>query len=207
MVEDFEIAMMKEYEMTDLGLMRYFLGIQVRQTKGEVFICQEKYIEDLQKKFHMTGCKPVSTPMSPNEKLQQNDEAEKADAKAYRSLVRSLIYLKNTRPDIVHSVSLISRFMKQPSKFHHAAAKRIIRYLQGTKKLVIMYMKEIDTKLFGLTVIGLDHLRIEKAHQATFFVWVQKLLLGVQRSKRQLPYPLQKPNTLQQQMPHVKLYG
>ncbi len=80
MVEDFKRAMMKEYEMIDLGLMKYFLGIQVRQSKGEVFICQEKYIEDLLKKFHMAACKPVSTPVSSNEKLQQNDAAEKVDA-------------------------------------------------------------------------------------------------------------------------------
>ena len=100
MVEDFKRAMMKEYEMIDLGLMKYFLGIQVRQSKSEVFICQEKYIEDLLKKFHMAACKPVSTPVSSKEKLQQNDAVEKADAKAYRSLVGSLIYLTNTRPDI-----------------------------------------------------------------------------------------------------------
>jgi hypothetical protein len=66
MVEDFKRSMMKEYEMTDLGLMKYFLGIQVRQSKGEVFICQEKYIEDLLKKFHMVACKPVSTLVSSN---------------------------------------------------------------------------------------------------------------------------------------------
>uniref|UniRef100_A0A2N9EI16 Integrase catalytic domain-containing protein n=1 Tax=Fagus sylvatica TaxID=28930 RepID=A0A2N9EI16_FAGSY len=97
------------------------------------------------------ACKPVSTPMSSNEKLQQNDAAEKADAKAYRSLVGSLIYLTNTRPDIVHSVSLISRFMNQPSKLHYATAKRILRYLQGTKKLGILYKKENDNNLVGFT--------------------------------------------------------
>ncbi|XP_042958233.1 uncharacterized mitochondrial protein AtMg00810-like [Carya illinoinensis] len=170
MVEDFKIAMMKEYEMTDLGSMRYFLGIQVRQTKGEVFICQEKYIEDLLKNFHMTGCKPVSTPMSLNEKLQQNDEAEKADAKAYSSPVGSLIYLTNTRLDIVHLLVLYEEskslneklqqndeaekvdakaYSSPPSKFHYVAAKRILRYLQATKKLGIMYKNQSDSKLVG----------------------------------------------------------
>ncbi|XP_050257635.1 uncharacterized mitochondrial protein AtMg00810-like [Quercus robur] len=151
MVEDFKKAMMKEFEMTDLGLMKYFLGFQVRQSTGEVFICQEKYIEDLLKKFHMVACKPVSTPMSSNEKLQQEDAVEKVDAKTYRSLVGSLIYLTNTRLDIVHSVSLISRFMNQPSKLHYVAAKRILRYLQGTKKLGILYKKENGNNLVGFT--------------------------------------------------------
>ena len=151
MVEDFKKAMLKEFEMTDLGLMKYFLGFQVRQSTGEVFICQEKYIEDLLKKFHMAACKPVSTPMSSNEKLKQEDAVEKADAKTYQSPIGSLIYLTNTRPDIVHSVNLISRFMNQPSKLHYAVAKRILRYLQGTKKLGILCKKENGNNLVGFT--------------------------------------------------------
>ena len=102
MVEDFKKSMMKEFEMTDLGLMKYFLGFQVQQSKSKAFICQQKYIEDLLKKFHMAACKPVSTPMSSNEKLKQEDAVEKADAKTYRSPIGSLIYLTNTRPNIVH---------------------------------------------------------------------------------------------------------
>ena len=149
MVEDFKKAMMKEFEMTDLGLVKYVLGFQVWQSKGEVFICQEKYIEDLLKTFHMATCKLVSTPMSFNEKLQQEDAAEKEDAKTYWSLVGSLIYLTNTRPDVVHSVSLISRFMVQPSKLHYVVAKRILRYLRGTKKRGILYKKENDNNLVG----------------------------------------------------------
>ena len=129
MLEEFKKAMMKEYEMTDLGLMRYFLGIQVRQSKEGIFISQEKYLEDLLKKFRMSNCKPVSTPLSLNDKLQLNDGAEKVDATAYRKLVGSLNYLTHTRPDIVYSVNLISRFMHEPSKLHFAVAKRILRYL------------------------------------------------------------------------------
>ena len=151
MLEEFKKAMMKEYEMTDLGLMRYFLGIQVQQSNGEIFISQEKYLEDLLKKFRMSNCKPVTTPLSLNEKLQLNDGSEKVDATAYRKLVGSLNYLTHTRPDIVYSVNLISRFMHEPSKLHYAAAKRILRYLQGTKKFGIKYKKENNCKLIGYT--------------------------------------------------------
>ena len=142
---------MKEYEMIDLGPMKYFLGIQVRQYKGEIFISQEKYLEDLLKRFQMNNCKPISTPMAFNEKLHLDDGAEKVDARNYRSLVGSLIYLTNTRPNIVQPINLISRFMNEPSKTHLKAAKRILCYLKCTKKLGIKYVKEKDNKLVGYT--------------------------------------------------------
>ncbi|XP_073153875.1 secreted RxLR effector protein 161-like [Henckelia pumila] len=89
--------------------------------------------------------------MALNEKLQQNDEAKKANAKIYRSLVGSLMYLTNTRPDIVHSVNVISRFMSDPSQIHFSAAKRILRFLQGTKNHGIKYTREDDNSLIGYT--------------------------------------------------------
>ncbi|KAG6512658.1 hypothetical protein ZIOFF_030787 [Zingiber officinale] len=147
MVEDFKLAMMKKFEMSDLGLMRYFLGFQVKQSSGEIFISQEKYVEDLLKKFQMLSCKPVPTPMALNEKLQQEDDSEMADEKLYRSLVGSLIYLTNTRPDIVQPVSVLSRFMSKPSKVHYAAAKRVLRFLQGTMKHGLRYVKESNNDL------------------------------------------------------------
>lgn len=80
----------------------------------------------------MENCKPVSTPMAVNEKLQRDDRAQIFDQKIFRSLVESLIYLTNTRPDIIHYVSLVSRYMNELSKLHFTAAKRILRYLKGT---------------------------------------------------------------------------
>ena len=77
MVAKFKEAIMKEYEMTNLGPMKYFLGIQVRQCKGEIFISQEKYFEDLLIRFQMNNCKLVSTPVAFNEKVHSNDGAKK----------------------------------------------------------------------------------------------------------------------------------
>ncbi|KAH9664737.1 Integrase catalytic domain-containing protein [Citrus sinensis] len=151
MVEEFKKSMLDEFEMTDLGLMKYFLGIQVKQARGKIFFCQEKYVEDLLKKFHVFKCKPAPTPMGLNEKLKHDEKEEKADARIYRSLVGSLIYLTNSRPDILHSVSVLSRFMNDPRKSHYIAANRILRYLQGTKKQGIMYEKEDNCKLVGFT--------------------------------------------------------
>ncbi|XP_073107386.1 secreted RxLR effector protein 161-like [Elaeis guineensis] len=151
MVEEFKHNMMKEFEMTDLALMKYFLGIQVKQSKGKIFLSQEKYLEDILKKFQMNKCKAVSTPMALNEKLQQDDRTKKVDATEFRSLIGSLIYLTNTRPDIMYSVSYVSRFMSNPSKLHLTTAKRILKYLQSTKKQEIRYVKEENNSLVGFT--------------------------------------------------------
>ena len=151
MIEEFKKAMMKEYEMTDLGTMKYFLGIQIKQSPGRIFLSQEKYAEDLLKKFNMGECKPLATPMAINEKLSKYDGKPKVDGAMYRSLVGSLIYLTHTRPDIVNAVSIVSRFMSEPSKDHLTAAKRILRYIKGTKSYGIMYETEKDFKLTGYT--------------------------------------------------------
>lgn len=118
MVEEYKKKKMQEFEIIDLGLMRYFFGIQVKQSEVEIFISQEKYVDDFLKKFHVENRKPVATPLEMNEKLQQD----------------LLIYLTNTRPHIVHSVSYVLQFMSELSKLHFAAEKRILRYLQGTNK-------------------------------------------------------------------------
>lgn len=115
MVEEYKKYIVQEFEMSDLRLMRYFLGIQVNQSEGEDFISQEKYVDDLLKKFHMENFILVETPLAMNEKLQQDDIVEKMDSNVYRNLVGSLVYLTNTRHDIVHSVSYVSRFMSEPS--------------------------------------------------------------------------------------------
>ncbi|KAG4957026.1 hypothetical protein JHK85_043406 [Glycine max] len=141
--------MMKTFEMTDLGLMSYFLGIEVSQRNEGIFISQKKYTEGLLKKFKIYGCKPVATPLITNEKLQKNDGAPEADASKYRSLIGSLLYLTATRPDIMYAASLLSRFMQSPSQIHFGAGKRILRYLQGTKEFSIWYTIETNSELLG----------------------------------------------------------
>ena len=71
--------MMNQFEMTDLGLLQYFLGLEVKQGEDGIFLCQRKYAEDFLKKFHMEKCKAMRTPMNTNEKLQRDDGIEKAD--------------------------------------------------------------------------------------------------------------------------------
>jgi hypothetical protein len=147
MIEEFKKDMVKKYEMSDIGLLHYFLGIEVYQDKEEVFISQKMYAEKILKKFRMLGCKPMATPFAINEKLKKEDGGKKVDATLYRSLVGNLLYLTATRPDIMFAASLLSRFMHSPSHFHFAAVKRVLRYIQGTTSYGIRFCRKSIVKL------------------------------------------------------------
>src|SRR4051812_35446814 len=77
MIEEFKEDMMKKYEMSDLGLLHYFLGIEIHQKEESVFICQNKYARTILKKFGMSNCNPVATPLIVNEKLKKKMEVKK----------------------------------------------------------------------------------------------------------------------------------
>ena len=147
----FKGAMMNEFEMKDLCIMKYFLGMEVYQSKDEIFIFQTKYAQDMLNKFHMLDCHPSPTPSAHGEVLCRDDGADLVDDKTYRSIVGSLIFLTHTRLDITYSVSLVSRYMKNPSEIHMKAAKRILRYVNGTKEFGILYSSSESFILIGYT--------------------------------------------------------
>lgn len=151
LVNDFKSSMMRNFEMSNLGLLKYFLGLEVIQDKDGIFISQKKYAEDLLKKFQMMNCEVATTPMNINEKLQRADGTEKANPKLFRSLVGGLNYLTHTRPDIAFSVSVVSRFLQSPTKQHFGAAKRVLRYVAGTTDFGIWYSKAPNFRLVGFT--------------------------------------------------------
>ena len=150
-VGEFKSSMLSRFEMTDMGLLHYFLGLKVKQMEDRIFASQKKYASDLLKKFGMVNCKSVVTPMNVNEKLQVEDGTEQIDATSFRSLVGGLIYLSHTRLDISFSVGVVSRFMSKPSKQHFGAAKRILRYIAGMVDYGIWYSHVLDFKLCGFT--------------------------------------------------------
>ncbi|KAK8947207.1 hypothetical protein KSP39_PZI006814 [Platanthera zijinensis] len=139
LAEEFKTLMKSEFEMSDLGPMKYFLGLQIDQIPGAVFVHQSNYLQVLLKRFGMQDCKPTATPMATNERLLKEDGEEKISEEIYRSIVGSLIYLTNSRPDIEHAVGMVSRFVSAPSSVHMKAVKRIFRYLQGTCNYGLMY--------------------------------------------------------------------
>jgi hypothetical protein len=124
-----------EFEMKDLGLMHYFLGLEVWQRKNEIFLNQGKYVVEILKRFRMLDCKPMATPMASNMKLLDDTTSEVVDATLYRKMIGSLMYLMNTRPDICFVVNTLSQYMVDPRRVHLIAVKHVMRYLKGTSGL------------------------------------------------------------------------
>lgn len=143
--------MKKEFEITDLGLMNYFLGIEITQNDKGIFICQSKYARDVLKQCRMINCSSVSTPVTVGTKLSREQNEMDFDSTIFRKLVGSLMYLTTTRLDIMYGVSLISRFMGTPKNSHWQAGKRLVRYIAGTMNHGILYSTSNNLQLVGYT--------------------------------------------------------
>ncbi|KAL1218311.1 Retrovirus-related Pol polyprotein from transposon TNT 1-94 [Cardamine amara subsp. amara] len=142
----FKSSMMMEFSMTDLGRMKYFLGVEVTQDEQGIFISQKKYAMETLNKFGMEDCNPVKNPTVPGCKLTREGAGELVNPTLFKKLVGSLRYLTATRPDLIYSVNLVSRFMESPTEQHMLAAKRILRYIQGTTGFGIQYRREYGAK-------------------------------------------------------------
>jgi hypothetical protein len=149
--QKFKSHMIAEFEMTDLGELHYFLGIEVWQKEDGILMSQGKYTLDILKKFRMTSCKLETTPLEVGLKLYGHDESKSVDITLYRQLVGSLIYLTTTRPDISFAVSIVSRFMSNPKEIHWKEAMRILRYLHSTIGYGLIYRSTEDFRLIGYT--------------------------------------------------------
>ena len=119
---------MKEFEMTDLGHMSYFLGIEVIQGDDEIFIHHRKFADEFLKKFKMKDSNPVKTPIETGIKLTKEGDGQTIDATYFKQIVGSLRYVTCTRPDICYAVGLVSRYMELPRQVHLQVVKRIMRY-------------------------------------------------------------------------------
>ena len=137
--KDFSLCMSKEFEMSMMGELKYFLGLQIKQNEEGIFINQAKYVRDLLKRFGYDNGTAKSTPMSTTIKLDKDEKGKEVDIKTYRGMIGSLIYLSASRPDIMFSVCLCVRFQSCPNESHMLAVKRIFRYLIGTINLGLWY--------------------------------------------------------------------
>ena len=110
--------MKTEFEMIDIRLMKYFIGLEVTQFDKGIFIYQHKYATDNLQRFRMDKCKPAETPIALGTKLTKNGDEPVVNNTLYKQMVGSLMYLTTTRTDLMYVVSLISRFMESPKDSH-----------------------------------------------------------------------------------------
>jgi hypothetical protein len=128
----------KQFEVKDLGPLRYFLGIEIARSLKGIVLSQRKYVLDLLKETGMLGCRPASTPIDPNHKLCA-ESGDPVNKESYQRLVGRLIYLCHTRPDISYAVSVVSRYMHDPRSGHLDAVNRILRYLKSSPGKGLMF--------------------------------------------------------------------
>lgn len=133
--------------MKDMGELRYFLGIEVDRSHQDIFLSQKKYINDILEEYKMTQCKPLKLPMDTHVKLISTSREPLPQPEVYQKLVRKLIYLTITRPDIAFIVHVFSQFMQNPTSTHFEAAKRVFRYLAGSKEQGILLASHSAAKL------------------------------------------------------------
>jgi hypothetical protein len=146
--KEFREMMSREFEMSMIGELSFFLGLQIKQLKEGTFVCQSKYVRDILKKFGMEDEKPIKTPMATNGYLDLDEGGKPVDLKLYRSTIGSLLYLTASRPDIMFSVCMCARFQAAPKECHLTAVKRIMRYLKYSPN-ILWYPNGAQFELVG----------------------------------------------------------
>ncbi|KAI3666972.1 hypothetical protein L6452_42013 [Arctium lappa] len=168
--DEFAYLMKSQYEMSMMGELNFFLGLQVKQSSEGILINQSKYIRDLLKKFNFENSSPMKTPMAPPLKLHADLDGVSVDITSYRGMIVSLLYLTASRPDIMFVTCLCARYQANPKESHLAAVKCIFRYLKATMNLGLWYPKDSG-----------------KAPLAAANSLVASLLAGPARSRTQSP--------------------
>jgi hypothetical protein len=152
-IQTFKAEMTKVFKMSDLGLLSYYLGIEVKQDELGITLSQERYANKILDLSGFADCNSCEVPMQAKLKLSKKDDSPCVDATEYKSLVGKLRYLVNTRPDLAFSVGYVSRFMEEPHMEHFAAVKQILRYIAGTRSWGLFYPRknEKKTELLGFS--------------------------------------------------------
>ncbi|CAL2246732.1 unnamed protein product [Prunus armeniaca] len=148
-VQDFIHVMTSEFEMSLVGELNYFLGLQIKQSHDGIFVSQSKYAKNLVTKFGLEGAKSARTPMSTSAKIHRDLHGKSVDQTLYRSMIGSLLYLTASRPDISFSVGVCARFQSDPKESHLFAVKRIIKYVSGTSEFGLWYTYDTCVNLVG----------------------------------------------------------
>lgn len=154
-IETFKNKISQKWEVEDLGLVHTVVGIEIQRLNSHTHsMTQSRFAETVLARFDMSEANPASTPLTPNLKLYRATDEEVSDFALrklnYKSVVGSLIYLSQcTRPDLAHSVGVLSRHLDRPANQHWSAAMQVLRYLRGTIHLGIKYSGNSEVKIAG----------------------------------------------------------
>ncbi|GJR47749.1 ribonuclease H-like domain, reverse transcriptase, RNA-dependent DNA polymerase [Tanacetum coccineum] len=143
--------MEEKFEMSDLGLLAYYLGIEVTQTGGDISIKQSAYANNILKETGMIDYNETLIHMDPGTRLTKLTEGTIVNSTEYQSLIGCLRYMLHTRPDLSYSVGLLSRFMQEPKEQHMNVIRQVLRYVKGTKDYGITYKHNGGNKIQGFS--------------------------------------------------------
>ncbi|XP_050160289.1 uncharacterized mitochondrial protein AtMg00810-like [Malus sylvestris] len=174
----------KEFEMKDLGIPKYFLGIEVARSKHGIFLSQNKYVIDLLTKTGMLACKPADTSIEQNHRLGDYHDQVPTNKERYQRLVGRLIYLSYTRPDLAYAVSVVNQFMHRPSEAHMDVVQRILRYLKATSGKGLMFSNHGHQEVEGYTDVDWAGSVTDRRSTSGYFTFVGGNLV-TWRSKKQ----------------------
>ncbi|GKA58142.1 putative ribonuclease H-like domain-containing protein [Tanacetum coccineum] len=149
--DEFEALMKGRFQMSAMGELTFFLGLQVKQSQEGIFISQDKYVAEILKKFDFVSVKSAVTPMETKAPLAQDEGGPDVDLHLYRSMIGCLMYLTPSRPDIMYAVCACSRFQVTLKVSHLYAVKRIFKYIKGKPKLGLWYPGESPLDLVAFS--------------------------------------------------------
>ena len=189
-------CMTDQYEMSHMGKLKFFLGLQFTQTSNGIFINQEAYCKRLLKKYHMDSVSSMKTPMSAPLRIDADLKGKLVDQALYRGIIGSLMYLTASRPDIMFSVCFLARFQAAPKESHLTTVKRILRYLKGCPDLGLWYPKDSGLELIGYSDSDHEGCKIDRksttggAHflGGKLVSWTSKKQQGVSTSTTEAEY-------------------
>ena len=160
------------FQTKDLGKLKYFLGIEIAQSKSGVVMNQRKYPLEILEEIGMLDCKPVDIPIDPNVNLVLGHGEPLRDSGRYQRLVGKLNYLNIFRPDISFPMSVVCQFLQSPCDSHWDVVIRILRYIKGTPSQGGLYENRGHTQIVGYCDANWAGSPIDRRSTSRYYVFI-----------------------------------